>query len=413
MQPPMFRSFLFYQLQKIKAIRFVFFFLLFCMLTLSAPAQVFPFASKKARDSITLSLKQQIHQTLSLPFSPQSYRNWEVACWAMELMLYKPPKFEIKIPALLLQLPYHPAGLQRSFLEMLLTLYPRRFSKEVKLILPRLAHPKVKAMALEYLALNHIFPDLSADSSFLQSDYYLHYKNNRQNSSGSLIQLHELLDTGFLKGQTVLVSVQHPDRNIPGRLMIRTAQHQWHRDHKGRIFSRPQLARSLSNMPWYLTNGNTPQGLFRITGTDTSSSLWIGPTINLQIVMPFEQNTPVPFFEDTLNSLRRYEQLLGPLKKYPSLFQTYYAGRLGRNEIIAHGTAIPENFYLGRPYYPCTPSLGCLCSPETWDANGRLVRSSQKEWMDEVLRLQPFPQYLIVVEITEKTKTPPSYRQKR
>ena len=68
----------------------------------------------------------------------------------------------------------------------------------------------------------------------------------------------------------------------------------------GSYFSVPQLARSCSNMPGYITNGNTPQGIFKIFGLDVSKSSMIGPTTNIQMVLPYENSIDVA---DTVTKL--------------------------------------------------------------------------------------------------------------
>ena len=92
--------------------------------------------------------------------------------------------------------------------------------------------------------------------------------------------------------------------------MIRTGEGKWVTDKKNEPLRYTQLARSITNMPYYLTNGNTPQGLFRITGLDTSNNNWIGPTANLQMLMPFEQNNGPVFFlnrSDEIDNKKVYQ----------------------------------------------------------------------------------------------------------
>lgn len=138
---------------------------------------------------------------------------------------------------------------------------------------------------------------------------------------------------------------------------------------KGQVLKFPQLARSITNLPYYLNNGNTPQGLFKITGVDTSDNSGIGPTTNLQLIMPFE-NGPEVFFGTNTSFIFHYNKLLGSLEKYQSLWESYQAGKIGRSEIIAHGTTINPQYYCHEKYFPPTPSLGCLCSPETCKKKG-------------------------------------------
>lgn len=331
------------------------------------------------------------------PVGGETQSDWLGACWAMELMLYKPSVLEQRIPGILDSLYQQPLAMQQAFLEMILTLFPGDFTDKLQDRWRKLGSHKIKAMALEQLAMAGIFPELQIDPQFMQSAYAEFYQQRWMNSNIFYPKKEDVLSKNFLPGQTVLVSFQYRNRDRPGCLMIRTAGHQWLKDAEGQNYCFTQLARSINNMPWYLTNGNTPQGLYKLAGIDVSNNNWIGPTPNMQMVMPFEPGLQ-PFFLDTVEAYRQYQNLLGSLAKFPSLFQSYHAGRIGRSEIIAHGTTIPEWYYTGQPYYPCTPSLGCLCSPEIWSESGTVLRSVQQQWMDIVGKLRPAPLFLLVLE---------------
>lgn len=96
-----------------------------------------------------------------------------------------------------------------------------------------------------------------------------------------------------------------------------------------------------------------------------------------------------------------YSQLLGPLKNHDALWESYEAGKIGRSEIIAHGTTIDPVFYKSKKYFPNTPSLGCLCSPEIWNEKGELEYSVQRNWINALKNVTPDPDYLIVAEIED------------
>lgn len=361
----------------------------------------FFFASKQCRDSVALQLQQQVERTVQLPLNNETYDNWMGAYWAMELMLYKPTGYTSIIPKQISELPNFGPGFQRSFFEMLYTLYPGEFNEEVKLVWQKLRSDKAKAMALEYLAASNVLVDAHADDAFVKSVYFPAYNYVRNKSSQPLPAKHLFLDTSFLNGQTVLCSFQSTDRNKPGYLMIRTADGRWLVDENGKEYRFPQLARAINNLPFYLTNGNTPQGLYRINGFDTSDNNWIGPTTNLQMYLPFEK-AKLPFFEKDTAYQTVYEKLLGTsLNQYKSLWESFTAGKLGRTEIIAHGTTIDPEFYKSKSYYPNTPSLGCLCSPEMWNEAGERTYSSQQEWINLVMQISPAPKYLIVADIDD------------
>src|SRR5678815_3731317 len=86
-----------------------------------------------------------------------------------------------------------------------------------------------------------------------------------QNKTGSFLPkrlFEELLNNEFLPGQTVLYSIQRKNRDYPGLVIIRQKSGSYISDSSGNVFNVPQLARSITNLPFYLTNGNTPQGIF-------------------------------------------------------------------------------------------------------------------------------------------------------
>lgn len=362
-----------------------------------APEPFF-FASQYCRDSVTKEMRAQVDHTMQLKFSKQNFSEWSGTFWAMELMLYKPAGYAAKLPGHIQSLAQASPGIQASFLEMLYTLYPKQFAPQVMAIWAILKTDRAKTIALEYLAQAGQFPAIPPTDAFTSSAHYRLYRQRWKGAKPLLPQQKDFLQPSFLPGQAVLVSFQNNNRNQPGYLMVRKANGKWLTDTKGKPMRFTQLARSISNLPYYITNGNTPQGLFRITGTDTSEDKWIGPTINLQLVMPFEE-APTTFFGSDTAYSSYYTGLLGPLAKYTGLMESYEAGKIGRTEIIAHGTTIPPQFYKGQPYFPCTPSLGCLCSPESWNAQGVRVSSVQQQWMDVLAKEKINAQWLVVTEV--------------
>ena len=119
------------------------------------------------------------------------------------------------------------------------------------------------------------------------------------------------------------------------------------------------------------------------------------------MLMPFEMDTSIFFGGSHLNN-DVYISLLSPfLAQYPSLWQSFTAGKIGRSEIIAHGTTIDPLLYTSMDFYPHTPSLGCLCSPEIWDSMGLRLNSIQHNWVSIVKALTQAPNYLIVAEVAD------------
>jgi hypothetical protein len=217
--------------------------------------------------------------------------------------------------------------------------------------------------------------------------------------------LKEVLNKSFLPHQIVMYSFQRKNRDYPGMVLIRNAEGNFVKDSSGNIFHLPQLARSISNLPGYFQNGNTPQGIFKMYGFAVSMSNFIGPTANVQMGMPVEL-TIQKFFDDStiLDSawtMDWYQKLIPKkLRNYLPLYGSYYAGLAGRSEIIAHGTTIDPNFYSGKPYYPLTPTQGCLCTKEIWD--GKRLESDQQKLVNGLLKAGGANGYCVVIEIDDK-----------
>jgi hypothetical protein len=216
----------------------------------------------------------------------------------------------------------------------------------------------------------------------------------------------ELLSHDFAKSSFVIFSIQRADRDYPGILLIRNTNGKFLRNNNGSIFHVSQLARSISNLPGYLTSGNTPQGIFSIRGIDKSKNYFIGRTPNVQLVLPYEAEAKKFFHsEDNLEwSENLYKNIL-PLswQNYSPIYEVFYAGKARRNEIIAHGTTIDLDFYAGKPYYPHTPTLGCLYTMEIWDAvDGKRVYGGQAEIIQEMDMHGIHKGYFVVVELDDK-----------
>jgi hypothetical protein len=217
--------------------------------------------------------------------------------------------------------------------------------------------------------------------------------------------LADLLNKSFLQNEIVMFSFQRRNRNYPGLAMVRGKDGNFIKTGNGNYFSVPQLARSISNMPGYLTNGNTAQGIFKMFGFGNSKSSFIGPTTNIQMVMPFEKSEDLP--DSVTQSFgKAYASLLpDSWKKYYPIYESYYAGLAGRTEIIAHGTTINPEYYKGQPYYPLTPTEGCLCTKEIWSkVDGKRMESDQQKLVNALMAAGGTNGYCIVIEIDDQQK---------
>jgi hypothetical protein len=407
-------------------------FFIFMLLCSSAIAQTdssvyFKFTTAQNRTKFyTTLIKNSISKNLSLPLADSTEENWEDAFSAMELIYYKQPWTNFKLKTAADSLARRSIEFQRSYIELLYATGQTAYSKQIDEVFKTTVNGKILAMCAEYLLL--------ADTSVSIINYVTKIVNKRLsqvthdndfvvavNLSKRMADAYHtkkmaaaffkpLFKKDYLKGNTVVYSIQRKNRDYPGMVVIKDTAGNFVKDSSGQIFTLSQLARSLSNMPYYLTNGNTPQGIYRMFGLDKSRSNFIGPTENLQLTMPGE--TSIRHFlkdssiTDTAWKPSWYQQLLpAALANYSPLYESFFAGTAGRTEIIAHGTAVDTEFYRGQKYYPFTPTAGCLCTKEYWNADGKRIVSDQQKLADAVKAAGGANGYLVVIELNDAQKT--------
>ena len=384
-------------------------------------AVFFKGAIKENRNKVQRNIIQNtITKNLSLPLNGDTEDNWTDAFEAMELTRYNSPWTDAKVQLAFDSIGYRGLGFQRSLLELAYARYPRLFAKQAEALSGTTPDSKIYAMCIEYLLLNShsITPQSLAKGRLLrvknekdeaiEKQLLYHVTNiQKQNSKSALT---EILSPSFLKNNIVLYSIQRKNRNYPGLVIIKDSTGNFVKDDMGHLFSVPQLAKSIANLPCYLTNGNTPQGIYRMYGFAISRSNFIGPSANVQLTMPFE--TSIGHFlndstiTDTVWTEDWYKKLLPPrIKNYQPFYESFYAGKAGRTEIIAHGTTVDPGYYTGEPYYPHTPTMGCLCTMELWSGiNGKRLESNQQKLVNALQKAGGARGYCVVIEIDDQQK---------
>ena len=401
----------------------------FAFLTMLASTQLFAqydvplytsYTTEAARAKMNERLiKNSITKNLLLPLSDSTEENWEDAFDAMEVMNYHAPFVQSKVEAAFDSIGVRSVSFQRALMELAYANYPGKFIMQTNVLLEETTDPKIFAVCAEYL-LQHKKTDAEKQilsKKLLEKFTDTAYKNpvlfmlSTRLKSADVNQqpVHEVLkdivSKNFLPGQIVMYSFQRKNRDYPGMVLIRNADGNFVRDSSGNLFHLPQLARSISNLPGYLRNGNTPQGIFKMFGFGVSMSNFIGPTANVQMGMPVELSIQ-KFFDDStiLDSawtIGWYQKLIPKkLQSYLPLYDSYYAGLAGRSEIIAHGTTIEPDYYAGKPYFPLTPTQGCLCTKEIW--NGKRLESDQQKLVNGLLEAGGANGYCVVIEIDDK-----------
>lgn len=372
------------------------------------------------RDKFSEESLSTIAENLSLPLNPENESKWESAFWAMELMLHRSNSVREKIRKAFFNFNERSGSFQRSLLETIYCLYPSEFAVEADQIARQTTNPKIFAMAVLYATRN--FPNQKQKYLDLLKTQFpdqqnhpilsrlLMNLNSEADVTESMPPLIDLLKNPVGTKQTVIFSFQRRNRDFPGLVVIKAPDGKFVRDGNGNVFSVPQLGRSISNLPGYITNGSTPQGIFSIQGIGHSKNDFIGPSPNLQLVMPWEDSAGA-FFHDEKNgsanwTREMYQQLLpDSWQNYTPVFEAYDAGAAGRTEIIAHGTTINPKFYRHTPWFPYTPSLGCLTTKEFWSSKtGRNIYSDQIALVNAFLSAGEENGYLVVIELNDAKK---------
>ncbi len=376
--------------------------------------------TKTARDEFKKDLyENQINKNLSLPLNDKTEKNWMEAFDGMEVSLDANENYKAKMKTAFEEFFQRSASFQRYLLEAVYTLYPNDFYKEVLEVTTKTDNPKLFAMGINYSLQNKNnkfdknyyldllqkkFTDWENNPILFSLDSYLN--NHDENFSSERPSLSDLFSYKFGTNSTIIFSLQRNDRDYKGLVIIRKPDGKFLRNADGTIFNIPQLARSITNLPSYITNGNTPQGIFSIQGIDTSKNIFIGRTPNIQLVMPFESALSTFFhgkIKDDVWDINIYKNLLPETwRNYFPIWGTFYAGKAGRTEIISHGTTIDPSFYLGKPYYPNTPTIGCLCAKEIWSDDGTRLISDQEALVKALKSTGNLDGYIVVVELDNK-----------
>jgi len=362
-------------------------------------------------------IENTILKNLSYELNSENEKRWQAAFWGMELALYRSDSTFNAIKRAFRNYNDRSESFQRSLLEATYCLFPDEFSDELSRVANETSSPRLFAMAAHYLI--RFNPDKRNDILNLLKNKFTNWNDNP-----ILFMLHEnlkqeqrerpplidILMHSFEDGKTIVYSFQRQDRNHPGITIIKKPDGKFVRSADGRIFHISHLARSISDLPGYITNGNTPQGIFSIQGSDVSGNLFIGQTPNLQLVMPHEVSIQKFFHSneiaDTTWTADYYQQLLPESwKSYFPIYEAFYAGKAGRTEIIAHGTTIDPDFYNEKTYYPNTPSLGCITAKELWSPkNGSCLVSDQLAFINAYRSAGSKEGYLVVIELDDKKK---------
>jgi len=396
--------------------------------------------------------ERMISRNFSLPLDSNTEDKYLSSCWAVSQFLFASPEVDRGFTTLFSGYDSLSYDTKKATLEAVYAVAPRQYTPAMQAVLEKETDPKLFAMCAAYLfradpttenanglkiRMTEKFPDYDTDPILQELQNYLSYHTAYKKDKTPAISALFAWQQGI--GQKVIYSFQRWDRDYPGLAIVQNADGRFVRDGQGRLQVFEQLARSGPDLPYFITNGSTPQGIYSIQGTDVSHTNFIGPTPNLQLLLPFEgrwtryfqqpqdsakihgqalipqQRDAASVGVDSLHtrpmdpgidSLRLYRELLPPgWREYAPMMEAWAAGRIGRTEIIAHGTTIDPEFFKDKPFYPLTPTMGCLCAKELWNpTSGHLLVSEQFNLVSAFLSTPGRKGYLYVINVDDQHK---------
>jgi hypothetical protein len=366
----------------------------------------------------------------SEPLDSDSEDGYLSACWAVEQFLFDGPAVRAGFGRLFAGYDSLGRDTRLAFLEAVYAVEPGRYRAEMAAVLSREQDAKLFAVAAVYLyrtdtSVAHVdslkiamverFPGYESVAVLRALFGYLDAAHAARPPVAELLGMAKQLSS------KVIYSFQRRDRDYPGLAIVQYGDGSFARNSEGRLEVFEQLARSGPGLPYFLTNGNTPQGVFSITGIAVSRTDFIGPTPNLQLLMPWEGKW-ADYWHDTAveaasgaaqlgtagagvdSAMQRYLALLPESwRSYGPMLEAFDAGAIGRTEIIAHGTTIDPEYYKGRPFYPLTPTMGCLCAKELWNpTSGRPLVSEQNDLVNAFLSKPGQTGWLVVINVDDR-----------
>ncbi len=334
----------------------------------------------------------------------------------ISLMFFRPPGIYNFIRKSLINFQSNPPEFNNHLLEALKALYPNSSKLLIKKIAREtndistfvysacvlMQYPKKFELALVDSLIQTKFPT----SNNLLLKLFFKEINSKQNSIKK--ELPQIFSFPFQKGKTIIFSLQRRNRSFPGLTIIRKPDGKFVRDSSGKIIAVPQLALSAANLPGYLKNGNTPQGIFSIVGFYITQKESIGPTPIILTRIPFGKSPEIFFHGQNKYktwNIKDYELLIPQsLKNYPPIYEAFYAGKLGRRLLVMHGSTDDLSFYKGKKYFPLTPTRGCLSTIEIWNEHGYVIKSDQARLANAFFETCQPEGFLIVLNIDDQKK---------
>jgi hypothetical protein len=224
--------------------------------------------------------------------------------------------------------------------------------------------------------------------------------------------LKDLLDWTIAPGQPQMYVLCRPDRGVLCQTILKDGNGEFVREN-GQLWSVPLALRSIHQLSWVFSRGQTPQGIYRIQGTvpqpDMEFFRAFGQFSLVNLFVPFEAGARefIPGQRGKFaGTLTTYQSLLPPSwRSYFPMQQTYWAGKAGRGLFRIHGSGEATTFFSNNSRYPLSadwnPTIGCLSARELYDDSGRLLEADMPKILAALRSIggNNFTGYLMVVEV--------------
>lgn len=383
-------------------------------LAASAPAGTRqPQSTAAARQAFRQEQQSKIrpeHYNLArYPLTEENVGHWRGLLWATAIVEPADESTEASI-ARLLAFAYSPDGegfssARQSVVEMALQVGTQlllsntpspQIAAQFQQILERSENPRWVAIALSALAHSSSTP---ADRQQWGDRVRQHFPNWRQepilettlrdvaelDAPPPLPPLQDLLNWQIAPNQMHAYVLCPRDRTALCRLMVKDRSGAFVPQADGSPWSVPLLRRSLHGLRWNLTRGDTPQGIYRIEGVrspsaDTFRAYGQFPRVNLYVPHEAGVREFLPGQPGTVGAIAQYRALLPPSwRSYFPIYQSYWAGRIGRGLFRIHGSGEDPAFFANSARFPhsygWSPAIGCLSALEQYDESGNLQRA--------------------------------------
>lgn len=373
------------------------------------------FATKARQDKDYKDVIELTRKVFSQKLSNSNIAEWDNALTKAQFYYVDDSLVAIAIDEVLINHTIIPVSTIMTAIEVGKTLFPDKNIEDVRTVLETTNNIYLFAYAANYTQ------NFSRENILeLIKNKFSSYKNHPvykclinqfqipdEEKFASMPPIKNLLEHSFMEGKTIIYSFYRNNRAYPGLTIVKKPNGEFVKNSDGTIFSIPQFSMSYADLPGYLRNGNTPEGIFSIVGSYVSPTESIGPSTNVLTRISFEK-PPHIFFHGQNKSTSwndyEYRDLL-PVdwQNYFPAYEAFYAGKGGRKIIVMHGSTDDLRFFKKKPYFPHTPTKGCISAIEFWDPEtGICTRSDQTDLINAFFSTGTDKGFLVIVELDDE-----------